>query len=82
MTAEELNDNLYYDGQFRALRKVCIEHKLVCLEDLALMTTKDVCAEIAKHFEILGSRDGGETILLVKKDKWDAVMKNVVPLYR
>lgn len=82
MTAQELDDIIYYDGQYRAMRKLCLERKLVSIEELALMNTLDVCKVIANHFEILGVRDSGQTIILVEKDKWDEVMKSVVPLYR
>ena len=82
MTAQELDALIFYDGQYRAMRKLCLERKLVSIEELALMDTLDVCKVITNHFEILGVRDIGQTIILVEKDKWDEVMKSVVPLYR
>lgn len=82
MTARELHDAIYYDGQARAMRKACIERKLIPIEKLAIMNTVEVCELVAKHFEILGVLDGGETILLIEKDKWNDVQKHIVRLYR
>lgn len=82
MTARELRDAILYNGQESCMRKICIKRKIIPAEKLALMHINEVCEVMAKHFEILGVRNGGETILLVEKDKWDEVMKSVVPLYR
>ena len=82
MTAKELDNTISYIGQLRAMRQLCIERKLIPIEQLALMTTREVCEVIANHFEILGIRNGGQTILLVEKDKWNEIMKSVVMLCR
>ena len=82
MTAQELHDAINYNGQARAMRQACIERKLIPIEKLALMNTLEVCKIVSEHFEILGTRDEGETIFLVEKDKWDEIQKYIVPLYR
>lgn len=82
MTAQELHNAIYYDGQARAMRQACIDRKLIPIEKLAIMNTLEVCDVVSKHFVLLGIRDGGETILLVEKDKWSEANKYIVPLHR
>lgn len=73
MTAKELKNNLQYLGQERNLRKLCLERNLISVDKLATMSGFEVCDIVARHYEILGYRDGGETIMLVEKANWDAV---------
>lgn len=82
MTAKELNNIIYFDGQVRDVRKLCVERKLIPIEQLAIMNRLEVYQVIAKHFEILGVSDSREKILLVEKDKWDEVQKYIIPLCR
>lgn len=76
MSAErELMEKLTYNGMIRAIRRLALKDKLADAEDLAVMAEADVCALVAKEYEIVYSEN--ERLGLVRKDKLDEY-KNLV----
>lgn len=52
------------------------------MEDVATMSTLDVCEAVAKSFELVGVCDGGDRILLVSKRDEGALWKLLKPIDR
>lgn len=82
MTARELESCIMRTGQERALRKLCIDSEMAKMEDVATMSTLDVCEAVAKSFELVGVCDGGDRILLVSKRDEGALWKLLKPIDR
>jgi hypothetical protein len=82
MTARELESTIHYTGQWHDLRRLCIKESLVPIDKLAVMESTEVCSVVLNHYKFLGYSDGGQTILLVKNEDWDAVQKLVDTLER
>lgn len=78
--ARDLADKINYIGQERAARKLLIKMNTVPLEQVATMTTIEVCAAILEKYEFIVSN--GEDILLVEKDKLQDFNKLAVWLNR
>lgn len=79
-TARDLADKINYIGQERAARKLLIKMNTVPLEQVATMTTIEVCVAILEKYEFIVSN--GEDILLVEKDKLQDFNKIAVWLNR
>lgn len=82
MTAKELQNSINYFGQERDLRKLCVDQNLVPIDKLAMMNSNEVYTVVARHYRILGYRDDGETVMLVKNENWDAVQEFISELRR
>ena len=78
--ARDLADKFNYKGQEKAARKLLIKMNTVPLEQVATMTTIEVCAAILEKYEFIVSN--GEDILLVEKDKLQDFNKIAVWLNR
>lgn len=78
--ARDLADKINYIGQERAARKLLIKMNTVPLEQVATMTTIEVCAAILEKYEFIISTD--ENIILVEKDKLQDFNKIAVWLNR
>ena len=78
--ARDLADKINYRGQERAARKLLIKMNTVPLEQVATMTTIEVCAAILEKYEFIISTD--ENIILVEKDKLQDFNKIAVWLNR
>lgn len=74
-TGRDLMEKLTYNGMSRAIRRLALKDKLADAEDLAVMAEADVCALVAKEYEIVYSEN--ERLGLVRKDKLDEY-KNLV----
>lgn len=79
MIGEDLNELLIHKGMMRAIRKLAIKDKLANIEDIALMTTTEVCELILQDYELLYVDDDEEEIGLVKKENIDKV-KSLIEL--
>ena len=75
LSYHELESNLNYIGQEKAARKLLLDEKLAPVEKIALMTTKEVCEEIVKHFHVVACMS--ERAILVKKSDMP-IFKNLV----
>lgn len=82
MTGRELEELVCYTGQERAMRALCLSREMISADKLAVMTLTEVCNRIAERFNFLGRAEGNQRILLVEKDKWDAVWEHIVPIDR
>lgn len=78
--ARDLADKFNYTGQEKAARKLLIKMNTVPLEQVATMTTIEVCAAILEKYEFIISTS--ENILLVEKDKLQDFNKIAVWLNR
>lgn len=66
MDARTLDTKLNYLGMERAARKVLIDEKLAEAEEVAMMTSFDVCAKLLESYEVVSCED--EDITIVKKE--------------
>ena len=71
MTDREFHEKLDYLGQERAARKLIIKDGFAKAEDVATMTSLDVCEVIVKHYTYLSNSD--ERIILVRNEDWEKV---------
>lgn len=78
--ARDLADKINYIGQERASRNLLVKMNTVPLEQVATMTTIEVCAAILEKYEFIISTD--ENIILVEKDKLQDFNKIAVWLNR
>lgn len=78
--ARDLADKINYIGQERAARNLLVKMNTVPLEQVATMTTIEVCAAILEKYEFIISTD--ENIILVEKDKLQDFNKIAVWLNR
>lgn len=78
--ARDLVDKMNYSGQEKAARRLLIKMNTVPLEQVATMTTLEVCTAILEKYEIIISTN--ENIILVEKDKLKDFNKIAVWLNR
>lgn len=78
--ARDLADKINYIGQERAARNLLVKMNTVPLEQVATMTTIEVCAAILEKYEFIISTD--ENIILVEKDKLQDFNKIAIWLNR
>lgn len=71
MTDREFQEKINYLGQERAARKLIIKDGFAKAEDVATMTSLDVCGIIVKHYTYLAN--SGERIILVRNEDWEKV---------
>jgi len=71
MTDREFQEKINYLGQERAARKLIIKDGFAKTEDVATMTSLDVCDIIVKHYTYLANSD--ERIILVRNEDWETV---------
>lgn len=80
MDGREILDGLNYFGMERGIRKLAIRDKLAKPEEIAVMSTKEVCDLIAKEYVIFSSES--EELTLVKKENVEKVEKLIERIYR
>lgn len=66
MDARTLDTKLNYLGMERDARKILIDEKLAKAEEVAMMTSLDVCAKLLESYEVVSCED--EDITIVKKE--------------
>ena len=66
MTGRDLLDGMRYLGMERAVRKLALEEKLESADNIAVMSTLEVCELISKTYEMVYNES--EEIGLVRKD--------------
>ena len=71
MTGRDLQENLNYIGMERGIRRLAIKEKLAKTEEVAVMSTNEVCNLIAQEYVILSSES--EELILVKKENIEKV---------
>lgn len=69
MTARELSDKLIYTGMVKELRRLAMDEKMAKPEELAVMTTYEVCELIVEQYAVVYAET--EEIGLVRKDRLD-----------
>lgn len=67
MTARELSDKLIYTGMVKELRRLAMDEKMAKPEELAVMTTYEVCELIVEQYAVVYAET--EEIGLVRKDR-------------
>lgn len=80
MVGRDLLEKLNYLGMERGVRKLALEEKLVSAEELAVMSTLDVCDLLIKTYEMVYSES--EEIGLVRKDMMKEYNKLVKVIIR
>ena len=65
MDARELESKMGYLGMERAARKILIDEKLAKPEEVAIMTSVDVCDKLLETYEVVSCED--EDITIVKR---------------
>ena len=79
MTGRELDEKLEYVGMEKCARVLVIEEKLAKPEEVALMTTVEVCDLITQHYEVVYTES--EEIGLVKSGEdmktYDSIVKRL-----
>lgn len=53
MDGRELSDRLNYAGMERAVRKLAVDEKLATAEEIAVMTTHEVCDLVSKTYKMV-----------------------------
>ena len=71
MTGRDLQENLNYIGMERGIRRLAIKEKLAKTEEVAVMSTNEVCNLIAQEYVNLSSES--EELILVKKENIEKV---------
>lgn len=66
MDARTLENKMNYLGMERAARKILIDEKLAKAEDVAMMTSVEVCRKLLESYEVVSCED--ENITIVKKE--------------
>lgn len=66
MTGRELSNKLSYLGMERDVRKLALDDKLESAENIAIMSTEEVCELIAQEYELVFSEN--EKIGLVRSE--------------
>lgn len=66
MDARTLDTKLNYLGMERDARKILIDEKLAKAEEVAMMTSLDVCDKLLEYYEVVACED--EDITIVKKE--------------
>lgn len=66
MDARTLENKMNYLGMERAARKILIDEKLAKAEDVAMMTSVEVCGKLLESYEVVSCED--EDITIVKKE--------------
>ena len=69
-----------YTGQERKARKLLIDEKIAPIEEVAIMSGKDVEEKIRERYEVVAKAD--EEIILVKKEDMEQFEKLVKYLTR
>ena len=65
MDARELYSKINYFGMEKDMRKLLIEEKIRKAEELATMTSVEVCDALLKYYEVVSCED--ECIAIVKQ---------------
>ena len=66
MDARTLDNAMNFNGMERDARKILIDEKLAKVEEVAVMTSVEVCEKILETYEIVSCED--EKITIVKKE--------------
>lgn len=66
MSGRDLCERLHYIGMERNIRKIALNDKLAPAEDIAIMSTEEVCELIAQEYELVFSEN--EKIGLVRSE--------------
>ena len=66
MDARELNNKLSYLGMERDARKLLIKEGIKKAEDVAIMTSVEVCDALLKHYKVVSCED--ECITIIKHE--------------
>ena len=69
-----------YTGQERKARKLLIDEKISSVEDVAIMSGKDVEEKIQERYEVVVK--AGEEVILVKKEDMEQFEKLVKVISR
>ena len=69
MDARELDRKMSYLGMERDARKLLIAEKLATADEVAIMTSVEVCSKILETYEVVSCED--EDITIVKHDDMD-----------
>ena len=80
MDAQELFNNIRYEGMERDLRRLAVNKKLDTLENIAIMPIKEVCALVLKHYEVISIED--ECISLLPNEFMEEYRINIQCLAR
>lgn len=66
MEARTLESKLNYFGMEKAARRILIEEKLAAAEEIAMMTSVDVCSKLLETYEVVACES--ENVTIVKKE--------------
>lgn len=80
MNARTLNDHMTYLGMERDARKVLLEEKLATADEVAVMTSIDVCEKLLETYDVVSIEK--EKILVVKWEDKDLFQKITKTLSR
>lgn len=75
MDARELESKLYYTGMQKGIRVLALSEKLASAEELAIMSTIEVCELIVQKYIVLFSNN--EELGLVKKDDYEEILSKI-----
>lgn len=76
MDARALDSNLSYFGMEKDMRKLLIEEGIRKAEDIATMTSVEVCAVLLEYYEVVSCEDERITIVKQKDVKtYDSIVK-------
>lgn len=78
MDARELNNTMNYYGMEKCARKILFEDKLVTINEIAFMTSLEVCSMLLDYYEVVSCE--GDDIAIVKHENmptYDSIVKHL-----
>ena len=78
MDARNLDNRLIYTGMERCARKILIDEKLATVDEVACMTSVEVCEKLLEHYEVVSCEV--EKITIVKHENmstYNAIVRNL-----
>lgn len=80
MTGRELASNINYIGQERKARQLLLDDKIRTAQEVALMTTEDVCDALLDKYKVIAIEE--EDVILIDSEFAEECAKHIRHLER
>ena len=78
MTGRELNNKLNYIGMERSVRRLALDSKLATAEEIATMTSVEVCDLIVENYTVVyAEADEIGLVPPTKLDEYNSLLKRI-----
>lgn len=68
MDARTLDQKMHYIGMEKSVRQILIKEKLATVNEIAMMTSLEVCAKLLETYEVVNCDSEGGEITIVEQD--------------